>query len=55
MDKPQLTIRKTDRIMQVIAQARREKMTVAEFIYKLYHFYMYSTCGEKEAINVDRD
>lgn len=54
-DKKQLTIRKTDKLMQVIAQAQREGLTVAEFIFKLYHFYMYNTCGEKEAINVDKD
>ena len=38
----QLTIRKTDKLLEVIAQAQREGLTIAEFIYRLYERTAYA-------------
>ena len=39
-EKKQFTLRKTDKILAIIAQAQREGLTVAEFIFKIFTQYM---------------
>ena len=39
---------------QMQRQAHRLNMTLSEYLRYCHNFYVYNTCGEKEAINADK-